>query len=61
MFNEHVLGKLAVAWRNGVRLCGDATLQGLSKTDPIDAKVIAYYGEIVKPTRTRFANCLYDD
>ena len=36
MFNEHRGSKLVVAWVNGARLCGDATLQGISKAECVN-------------------------
>ena len=36
MFNEHRRSKLVVAWRNGAGLCGDATLQGISKAECVN-------------------------
>ena len=36
MFNEQRGSKLVVAWVNGVGLCGDATLQGISKAECVN-------------------------
>ena len=36
VFNERVWSRLVVAWRNGAWLCGDATMQGISKAECVN-------------------------